>query len=257
MNELSFETEFKKILNRLEIKKNDKILVNSNILKIISKFKNKNLPKIIIKCLKNKISSKGTLLFPTFNWNFCKGKTYDYKKTKSNTGALSNISLTMKDFKRSINPIYSFNVCGKDKKKITQMKHESCFGFDSPFGYLIKNKGKNLFIDLDYKDALTFVHVAEEKVGVNYRYIKKFEGHYVDENKKKLIKSCEMYVRKTDLVSKTIINKKFDKILKKKNALKEMSFKKIKFSVVDINTAYFLMKNDIKNQSGLIQGKRL
>ena len=106
------------------------------------------------------------------------------------------------------------------------MKHESCFGFDSPFGYLIKNKGKNLFIDLDYKDALTFVHVAEEKVGVNYRYIKKFEGDYVDENKKKLIKSCEMYVRKTDLVSKTIINKKFDKILKKKNALKETSFQK-------------------------------
>ena len=98
---------------------------------------------------------------------------------------------------------------------------------------------------------------TEEKVGVNYRYIKKFEGHYVDENKKKLIKSCEMYVRKTDLVSKTIINKKFDKILKKKNALKETSFKKIKFSIVDINTAYFLMKNDIKNQSGLIQGKRL
>ena len=257
MNELSFETEFRKILNRLEIKKNDKILVSSNILKIISKFKNKNFPKIIIKCLKNKISSKGTLLFPTFNWNFCKGETYDYKKTKSNTGALSNISLTMKDFKRSINPIYSFNVYGKDKKKIIQMKHESCFGLDSPFGYLIKNKGKNLFIDLDYKDALTFVHVAEEKVGVNYRYIKKFEGHYVDENKKKLIKSCEMYVRKTDLVSKTIINKKFDEILKKKNALKETSFKKIKFSVVDINTAYLLMKNDIKNQSGLIQGKRL
>ena len=46
-----------------------------------------------------------------------------------------------------------------------------------------------------------------------------------------------MYVRKTDLVSKTIIDKKFDKILKKKNALKE-TFKKIKFSIVDISTAY-------------------
>ena len=71
-------------------------------------------------------------------------------------------------------------------KKIIQMKHKSCFGFDSPFGYLIKNKGKNLFIDLDYKDALTFVHVAEEKIGVNYRYIKRFKGNYIDENKKKI-----------------------------------------------------------------------
>ena len=256
MNELSFKTEFNKILNQLEIKKNDKILVNSNILKIISKFKSKNLPQLIIKCLKNKVSSKGTLLFPAFNWNFCKGKTFDYKKTKSNTGALSNLSLNMKDFKRSINPIYSFNVYGKDKRKIISMKHKSCFGFDSPFGYLIENKGKNLFIDLDYKDYLTFVHVAEEKVGVNYRYIRKFKGNYI-KNKKKIIKSCEMYVRKTDLVSKTIINKKFDKILKKKNALKETSFENIKFSVVDINTAYLLMKNDIESQSGLIQGKKL
>lgn len=257
MNDLSFEIEFKKILTQLEIKKNDKILVNSNILNIISNFKNKDLPKVIIKCLKKRVSSKGTLLFPTFNWNFCKGKTFDYRKTKSNTGALSNISLAMKDFKRSINPIYSFNVYGKDTKKIIQMKHRSCFGLDSPFGYLIKNKGKNLFIDVDYKNALTFVHVAEEKVGVNYRFLKKFEGNYIDVNKKKKIKSYEMYVRKTKLVSKTEIDKKFDKILKKKKALKEISFKKIKFSIVDINTAYLLMKKDIENQSGLIQGKRL
>ena len=66
-----------------------------------------------------------------------------------------------------------------------------------------------------------------------------------------------MYVRKTDLVSKTIINKKFDKILKKKNALKQTSFENIKFSVVDINTAYLLMKDDIESQSGLIKGKKL
>ena len=50
MNDLSFEIEFKKILTQLEIKKNDKILVNSNILNIISNFKNKDLPKVIIKC---------------------------------------------------------------------------------------------------------------------------------------------------------------------------------------------------------------
>ena len=52
------------------------------------------------------------------------------------------------------------------------MSHKSCFGLNSPFGFLIKNGGKNLFIDLDYKSALTYAHVAEETVGVNYRYIK-------------------------------------------------------------------------------------
>ena len=30
---------------------------------------------------------------------------------------------------------------------ICNLKHENCFSLNSPFGYLIKNKGKNLFID--------------------------------------------------------------------------------------------------------------
>ena len=45
MNDFPFD----KILNRLNIKKNDKILVNSNILRLISIFKDKNLPKILLK----------------------------------------------------------------------------------------------------------------------------------------------------------------------------------------------------------------
>lgn len=257
MNKFTFSTEFEKVLNRLEIKKKDKIIVNSNILNLISRFKNKDLPKILIKSLKKKVTSQGTLLFPTFNWDFCKGKTFDFKKTKSNTGALSNISLCMKDFERSMNPIYSFTVYGKDKEKISKLKHRSCFGFDSPFGYLIQNKGKNLFIDLDYKKALTFVHVAEESVGVNYRYFKIFKGDYIKKNKKKVTQSFKMYVRKTQKVSKTVIDKKFDKVLKKKKALKEITFKKIRFSIVDINKAFSLMKKDIRSKNGLIRGERL
>ena len=248
---------FDKILNRLNIKKNDKILVNSNILKLISIFKDKNLPKNIIEILIKKISPDGNLLFPAFNWDFCKGKSFDYFNTKSNTGALSNLSLKMKDFIRSKNPIYSFTIYGKDKNKISSMQHKSCFGFDSPFGYLIKNKGKNLFIDIDYKEAFTFVHVAEEKIGVNYRYIKKFEGKYTERNGTKINKTYKMYVRKINEVSKTVIDKKFDKILKNKKALIQTSFKKIKFSIIDINVAYELMKSEIKNNSGLIRGEKI
>ena len=91
-----------------------------------------------------------------------------------------------KDFKRSVNPIYSFSIFGKNNDYISNLNHESCFSLNSPFGYLIDNKGKNLFIDLDYKLALTLVHVAEEFIGVNYRYFKSFSGDFINlENKKK------------------------------------------------------------------------
>ena len=114
----------------------------------------------------------------------------------SSTGALSNLSLKMSDFRRSANPIYSFSIFGKDKNYISSLKHLSCFGLDSPFGYLIKNRGKNLFIGIDYKDALTFVHVAEEQAKVDYRYHKIFSGNYINVNGMTSRVDYKMYVRK-------------------------------------------------------------
>ena len=108
------------LLNKLKIKKGDKVLVTSNILRILLKFKKKEInfnPNILIDTLKKKIGKNGTLLIPTYNWDFCRGKTFDYNKTPSQSGALGNIALKRKDFMRSFNPIYSLAVTGKDKKK--------------------------------------------------------------------------------------------------------------------------------------------
>lgn len=250
------EKIFFKILHQLGIRAKDKLLVSSNILKIIQNRKNKLDPNQIINTLKKAVSVKGSLLFPTFNWDFCNVKIFDYNKTKSLAGALSNLCLKKKEFLRSINPIYSFAIYGANKKKISDLKHESCFGLDSPFGYLIKNEGKQLFIDLDYKEAFTFVHVAEESVKVDYRYSKKFTGLYVkNENKNK--KTFIMYSRKLNKVKSTLITKKFDTILKRNKALKSIYFNSIKFSLVDIAKAYKLMVDDIKNKKGCIIPEKL
>ena len=183
----------KNFFETLNIDKGDKVLVSSDILRILmlSKKKENNLnPDTIIDMLKEKIGEEGTLLFPTYNWDFCKGKDFNYKTTYSLSGALGNSALKRNDFVRTKNPIYSFAVTGKDKKLLSSINHESCFGLDSPFGYLIKNKGKNLFIDIDYKSGFTFCHVAEETVGVSYRYLKEFTGYYLDRNGKRNKNGC-------------------------------------------------------------------
>ena len=187
MSQFLDKKNFCKILYKLGIKEKDKLLVSSNILNLVLSKKNKINPEQIIDILKKIVTPNGTLMFPTYNWEFCKKKKFNYKKTKSLTGALSNLSLKKKEFSRSINPIYSFTSYGKDKKLISNLKHKNCFGLDSPFGYLIKNKGKHLFINLDYKKAFTLAHVAEEKAKVDYRFNKKFKGIYIDKknNKKK------------------------------------------------------------------------
>lgn len=253
MQKFFTEDNFKKILDNLGVKKKDNLLVNSNTLNLMLKFKDKNLPNKILDTLIKRITSDGLLLFPTYNWQFCRGLKYDLVNTQSLTGTLSNLSLKSKNFTRSKNPIYSFSIFGKEKNKIATLRHHSCFSLDSPFGYLIKNKGKNLFIDLDYKDAFTFVHVAEECVGVDYRYHKKFSGKYIGKNGLEKSESFQMYVREDTKASSTLIDKKFDHKLLEKKALKTVRYGNITFSIVDIEIAYKLMVENIKNKKGLIR----
>ena len=61
---------------------------------------------------------------------------------------------------------------------------KNCFSINSPFGYLIKKGAKHFFINLDYKEAMTFVHVAEQVEKVKYRYEKIFHGNYINKFKK-------------------------------------------------------------------------
>jgi aminoglycoside 3-N-acetyltransferase len=255
--------DMKNIIDQINIKSGDKVLVSSNILEILTKLKNSDKkfdPNLLIDGLIDKIGSNGTLMFPTFNWDFCKGKDFDYRKTPSKTGSLSNLALKRKDFKRTKNPIYSFAVTGKDKEYICNLDHESCFGLNSPYGYLIENHGKNLFIDIQdiYRDAFTLVHVAEEAVGVSYRYFKNFSGNYIDKFKKKKHVNYKMFVRNLNLnILNTIIDKEFDNVLIKKQAYEKKNINGINLILIDINKAYKAAIYDIKNKKGLIYPKKI
>ena len=100
----------------LGLKSGDKVLVSSDLLNFfiqIKKTNNQITINNIIDILLKIIGKNGTILFPTFNWDFCKGKEFDPKKSRSMTGSLSSAALKRKEFKRSRNPIYSFAVAGK------------------------------------------------------------------------------------------------------------------------------------------------
>ena len=252
--------DLRTIFDQIDIEQGDKILVNSSIVKLMIELK-KNSKKfdanLVIDSLINKIGPSGTLMFPTFNWDYCKGEDFDYYKTQSRTGSLSNFALKRKDFQRSKNPIYSFAVTGKDQDYVCNLNHNSCFSLDSPFGYLIKNHGKNLFIGIDYTEGFTFDHVAEETVGVNYRYFKNFSGFYTDRFKKKKNVNYKMYVRDLSLNVVTGINEKFEEILSKNKAYKKKNINGIRFTLIDINKAYEAMVNDLKLKGGLIYPKKV
>jgi aminoglycoside 3-N-acetyltransferase len=73
----------KNLFADVNLKTGDTVMVSSDVLKIMihnKKSKNKIDIDSIIDMIIEKISHKGTLLFPTFNWDFCSGKDFDYKK---------------------------------------------------------------------------------------------------------------------------------------------------------------------------------
>ena len=256
------EIPFEKIFKGLGIIQNDVIFISSNLLKLSIKKKNKIIDfevSEIINSLIKIIKNKGTIIVPTFNWNFCKGLGYHYKKTLSNSGSLGNYVLKRSDFIRTQNPIYSFCTYGKDKEYLASLKHKSCFEFNSPFGYMVKKNAKNLYIDIDniYRDSFTLCHVAEQKVGVNYRFIKKFRGEYTNQNLSKTNAIYSMYVRKLNLNIRTGVNPIIKKELIKKNSYLEKNIHGINFKIVNIRDAYRIMVSSLKKKGDIIFKEKL
>ena len=141
--------EYESIIEEVKIKKNDKILLSADITRLLVHCKKNN--KIFdanefLNSIINKIGNNGTLILPTFNFDFCEGKSYDYLKTLPMTGHLAKIALSRKDFRRTLHPIHSFAVWGKDKNYLCNLKNLSSFDSSSPFAYMHKESVKNFII---------------------------------------------------------------------------------------------------------------
>jgi aminoglycoside 3-N-acetyltransferase len=234
------------MINGLGIQLGDVLLVSSNIIRLLSITKNKNFADVFINLLQNTVGSEGTLLFPTYNWDFCQGLPFDYYKTPSRTGSLSKVALQRRDFKRTKHPIYSFAVWGKYKNYLCSLDNTDSFGSESPFDFLYKQHGKNLLVDVDYQNSFTFLHYVEESVGVKYRYIKNFTSTYIDEHSKTSKKTYSMYVRDLDMETENNINPIGD-VFKRLGAVKSITTNGIPFTVIDINSAFDIIKEDIVN----------
>jgi len=193
---------YKMIPSILKLEKGDVVLFTSDITDLFLQCQDNGEildVNILLDLFQEAIGEEGTLLIPTYNWGFCQGKPFDYKKTPSKTGAIGNAALRRKDFIRTKHPIYSFAVWGKDAEKLVAMENVESFGPDSPFAYLEQVNAKNVFIGASLRNSFTYIHYIEQKLGAKYRYSKMFKSHYIDQNKVDTVKEYAMYVRDLDL----------------------------------------------------------
>lgn len=241
--------EILNILAAQGIKKGDILLVSSDVTKLILnlcggiKNFNKKIAKKycndIIDTLQELIGKEGTLLFPTYNWGWCKGKPFIYEKTLGETGALGNTALKREDFKRTRHPIYSFAVWGKDQELLDNLENVDSFGEDSPFAYLYHSHAKNLFIDVE--EFYTFSHYVEESVGVYYRFIKKFKSCY-EVNSEQSERTYSMYVRDLDI---NVQNNIPLDLFEEKGCLQYFKLFNVKMGIIDMYSSFKAVKDDI------------
>lgn len=117
--------------------------------------------------------SNGTLLVPSFTYSATKNELFDPKTTPSAVGLFSEFFRTSVDVERTAHPIFSFSAWGKNQQRFLNTTNETCFGAGSVFDEFYHAGGKIVCIGCSF-DRVTFVHYVEQKIGVQYRYLKKF-----------------------------------------------------------------------------------
>lgn len=185
INNIELIAELSEWWNRSGIEKGDTVLLHSSLSDFIRHLKSENkfvTPQDILESFILSVGSNGTLILPTFNFDFTKGKTFDIRNTRSETGALTEIARLHKDFIRTGHPLFSFAVTGKLKNIIGRINNLSAFGKDSPFAKLMEHDGKIAALDIAGEFCMTFYHYVEECEKAPNRYFKTFKGKYIDEN---------------------------------------------------------------------------
>jgi aminoglycoside 3-N-acetyltransferase len=180
-------------LKKIGIKKNDIIFVHSDIINLpISsgiiniKKKVRFICDNIFKTLEKVVGKNGTIITPTFNYDFCKIKKFDLYKTPSKEGVFTEYFRNNKNVIRTINPIHSVAVYGFLKEKLTNNIGNNCFGVDSIFEKIYKHNAWIIFLGTTLQSC-TFVHRCEELANVPYRFYKKFSGFLIIKGKKTFI----------------------------------------------------------------------
>lgn len=122
-----------------------------------------------------------TLCFPTFTFSFCNGRDYNVQTSKSKMGALNEFVRKQTNAVRSIDPLMSTTVLGKDRHLAENIGHHS-IGDSCTFDKLHLYAGtvNFLFLGVSLGKCFTYMHYIEEREKVPYRYNREFSGMITD-----------------------------------------------------------------------------
>lgn len=157
-------------LQELGIVSGDRVLVHSSCKSIGPIEGGANT---FIEALKEVVGKEGTLLFPTFTYDYVNknNPVFDVNNTVSHCGIITEIFRKMTDVKRSVHPTHSVAVWGKDRDWFVADHYYDnvCVGKNSPIFKLREKKGKILFLGCTLRPN-TSIHGMEILFGTPYSF---------------------------------------------------------------------------------------
>ena len=165
-------------------------------------------PETVVRALEAALGTddEGTLIMPTFNFDFNKGEAWNVRTTPSRMGVLTELVRKDPRAKRVFHPFYSFAILGKHAEMLGSLLYKSAYERNSVFGKLRDLDGKIMVIGLSYNNSMTFFHHIEQMEGVDYRFLKQFTGEVTDENGNTYTDTFEMLVRDIDKGVMTMVD---------------------------------------------------
>lgn len=244
----SVKKSYLDIIENLNIHRGDTVYLSTELLKLMWLCKNSAEQfnaDLLLNVLQDKIGTSGTLMIPTYNFDFSNNGFYDIRHSRSTVGYIGNVALSRNDFKRTKHPIHSFAVWGKDQELLCHMKNSDSFDCDSPFQYLYDNHGIEIGLGLEYAQGFTFIHYIECMAQVPYRFNKVFKGTYIDEKGDEEYREYD-YPARDRAVSFEINEAGLKEILETSGAAESFMFEGVHSYRIDLAKCYMALYKEIK-----------
>lgn len=181
----------------------DTVLVHSSVRRTCDRGVS---PIQIMRSFLEAVGETGTVLFPLFNFDVCKGAPFDIRHSPSRMGTMTEAARLYPGAVRTGHPAYSFAVIGAGAEDFRGLFNESGYGDDSPFGLLRRIDGKIAVLDLMGQNSMTFYHHVEQMQNVPYRYHKTFRTAYTDTGGTTCDRAFSIFVRDIDRGVRTDVN---------------------------------------------------
>lgn len=208
-------------------------------------------PQTVIRALVAALGPEGTLIMPTFNFDFNKGAPWDVRTTPSKMGVLTELVRVDPRAKRVFHPFYSFAILGKYAEMLGNLRYKSSYERNSVFGKLRDLDGKIMVIGLSYTNSMTFFHHIEQMEGVDYRFLKQFTGQVTDENGNTHTDTFEMLVRDIDKGVITEVNP-MGELMEKAGIIKICKIGEADVKLMKANEVYQFTAREMKRDPHLL-----